>query len=167
MLVVLHKFMFLCPAKDFDLILPQSNLPYFEFDILTSRAPVSLICLSSYSDQMSPKDVHVRLHYLNEQYDGGDDTGESSKRKTTCKPHTLSVLETIHDVRGAHEEFSLDLQGFRFIKASTKFKDWTLEQEIRKVLVPEIEDLLRQELESCDEIHVIDIKVDQPSELHE
>ena len=108
---------------------------------------------------MLPKDVHVRLHYLIEQRNGEKETGKSSKRKLSCAANALSVLETIHDVRGAHEEFNLDLQGFCFVKAPTKFEGWASKQEIRRVYVPEIEDLLRQELDGCDEIHVISIEV--------
>lgn len=58
---------------------------------------------------MPSKDVHVRLHYLNEQHAREKNTIQSSKRKLPCEANTLSVLETIHDVRGAHEEFDLDL----------------------------------------------------------
>jgi len=108
---------------------------------------------------MLPKDVHVRLRYLNEQRNGEKETGKSSKRKLACAANALSVLETIHDVRGAHEESNLDLQGIRFVKAPTKFEGWASEQETRKVYVPEIENLLRQELDGCDEIHVISIEV--------
>jgi hypothetical protein len=108
---------------------------------------------------MLPKDVRVRLHYLKEQHDDEKDTGRLIKRNPACGTHTLSVLETIQDIRGTHEELHLDLQGFRYVKAPTNFEDWASENEIRKVLIPEIEDLLRQELEGCDEIHVINIKV--------
>lgn len=84
---------------------------------------------------------------------------ESLERKLACGTHTLSVLETIKDVRGTQKVLDLDLRGFCYIKAPTNFNDWASEQEIKKVLVPEVEDLLRQELKGCDEIHVIDIKV--------
>ncbi|KAH0287006.1 hypothetical protein M436DRAFT_78758 [Aureobasidium namibiae CBS 147.97] len=107
---------------------------------------------------MLPKDVHVRLHYLNGQRNGEKETGKPSKTKLSCAVNALSVLETIHDVRGAHEEFNLDLQGFRFVRAPTKFEGWASKQEITKVYVPEIENLLRQEVDGCDEIHVVSIE---------
>jgi hypothetical protein len=108
---------------------------------------------------MLHEDVHVRLHYLKGQHNGEKDTDESLKGKVACEAQTLSVLETIQDVRGTGKILDLDLRGFCYVKAPTNFEDWTSEQEIRKVLIPEIEDLLRQELQGCDEIHVIDIKV--------
>lgn len=111
---------------------------------------------------MPPKDVHVRLRYL--QHGGEKDTAKSPKRKTACGILPLSVLETIHDVRGAHENFDLDLQGFRYVKAPTNFQGWASEQEIWRFLVPEMEDLLRQELDGCDEIKVINIRVRCPFE---
>jgi hypothetical protein len=116
---------------------------------------------------MLPKDIYIRLHYLMEQHDGEKDISELTKRKPACETHTLSVLETIQDIRGAHEELDLDLQGFRYVKAPTKFDDWASENEIRKFLIPEIEDLLRQEMEGCDEIHVIDIKVGLALDPHQ
>ncbi|CAD0093680.1 unnamed protein product, partial [Aureobasidium vineae] len=97
--------------------------------------------------------VHGRLHYLGEK-----NTDTTSKRKLACKTPALSVLETIHDVRGLHDNFTLDLHGFRYVKAPTKFEGWASEQDIKRHLIPEIEDLLRHELEGCDEINVIDIK---------
>ncbi|KAI4849391.1 hypothetical protein E4T44_03382 [Aureobasidium sp. EXF-8845] len=107
---------------------------------------------------MLHKDVHVRLHYLKGQHNGRDDTEETLKRELACGTHTLSVLETIKDVRGTQKVLDLDLRGFCFVKAPTNFEDWASEQETKKALIPEVEDLLRQELEGCDEMHVINIK---------
>lgn len=109
---------------------------------------------------MQPKDVHVRLLYLGkESQDSERTTVTSLKTKPACKTPTLNVLETIHDVRGSHEEFDLDIHGFRYIKAPSEFKDWASEQGIQKNLVSEVEDLLRNELEGCDELHIIETKV--------
>ncbi|KAG9667831.1 hypothetical protein KCU99_g8745, partial [Aureobasidium melanogenum] len=111
---------------------------------------------------MQPKDVHVRLLYLGEERQYSERaTVTSPKTKPACKTPTLSVLETIHDVRGAPEEFDLDIHGFRYIKAPSRFTDWASEQEIQKDLVSEIEDLLRNELEGCDELHLIKTKNQQ------
>ncbi|KAG9654767.1 hypothetical protein KCU64_g6996, partial [Aureobasidium melanogenum] len=112
---------------------------------------------------MQPKDVHVRLLYLGkESQDSERTTVTSLKTKPACKTPTLNVLETIHDVRGSHEEFDLDIHGFRYIKAPSEFKDWASEQGIQKNLVSEVEDLLRNELEGCDELHIIETKNQQP-----
>lgn len=109
---------------------------------------------------MGPKDVHVRLLYSDEELqDSEETTGTPLKTKLAHETLTLSVLETIHDVRGAHEEFDLDFHGFCYIKAPFRFTSRASEQEIQKSLVPEIEDLFRNELEGCDEVHIVDIKV--------
>ncbi|KAG9547339.1 hypothetical protein KCU71_g16471, partial [Aureobasidium melanogenum] len=111
---------------------------------------------------MQSKDVHVRLLYLGEEcQDSERATVTSPKTKPACKTPALSVLETIHDVRGAHEEFDLDIHGFRYIKAPSRFTRWTSEQQIPKDLVSEIEDMLRNELEGCDELHIIETKQNQ------
>jgi hypothetical protein len=92
---------------------------------------------------MLHKDVHVRLHYFKGQHNGAKDTDELPKRELACGTHTLSVLETIKDVRGTQKVLDLDLEGFCYVKAPTNLEDWTSEQEINKVLIPETEDLLR------------------------
>jgi hypothetical protein len=73
------------------------------------------------------KAVHVRLHYLKEQHDSGKGTDRSLKRRPACGTHTLSVLDTIKDVRGNQEVPDLDLRGFCYVKAPTNLEDWASE----------------------------------------
>ncbi|THZ07718.1 hypothetical protein D6C95_01886 [Aureobasidium pullulans] len=105
---------------------------------------------------MCSKDVHVRLNYCQEE-----PQVLPSKPTTRNSPTKPGPLETIQDVREAHEEFDLELHGFRYVKAPTDFTNWDSELEIRNVLIPEMEVLLRQELRGCDEIHVVGIKSEQ------
>ena len=103
---------------------------------------------------MCSKDVHVRLNYCQEE-----PQVLPSKPTTRNSPTKPGPFETIQDVREAHEEFDLELHGFRYVKAPTDFNNWDSGLEIRNVLIPEVEVLLRQELRGCDEIHVVGIKV--------
>ncbi|KXT08861.1 hypothetical protein AC579_6754 [Pseudocercospora musae] len=68
-------------------------------------------------------------------------------------------FETIHDVRGQQEKFSLDGNGFRYVKAPTSFTNWSSQAAIGKDYLPELEVLLRREVEGCDEIMFYDARI--------
>lgn len=137
----------------------SSNLCHFFLHAQHSTIrpnPTLYTCTDSLGSQltMCSKDVHARLNYCQEEQQV-----LPSKPTTRNSPTKPGPLETIQDVREAHEEFDLELHGFRYVKAPTDFNNWDSELEIRNVLIPEMEVLLRQELRGCDEIHVVGIKV--------
>jgi hypothetical protein len=51
----------------------------------------------------------------------------------------------IHDGRGIAEDFTLDRQGFRFIRHDTKVVDFYSEEQIRTVYYPEMERLVKEQ----------------------
>jgi hypothetical protein len=54
-------------------------------------------------------------------------------------PHSV----TIHNARPHDGEFSLDREGFRFVRHDTRVKDFFDENEIRTVYYPEMEELIK------------------------
>lgn len=105
------------------------------------------------------RDVQVRLQYFTDDSRSkpGDDNAQSFHRSATGL--ALGDPEIIHDVRGLEQEFDLDRNGFRYVKAPTLFENWRAGAEVDKTFIPEMEDLLRQELDDCDEIIVFDFDV--------
>ena len=73
-------------------------------------------------------------------------------------------LETINDVRGRAEEFTLDANGFRYLHAPTKYKDWSSQPQIAKEYLPELEGLLKREIDGCDEVIFYDARIRQESD---
>lgn len=106
-----------------------------------------------------PRNLHVQLQYLKDEHHE-ESTAPST---SSSRQHELCIVlgkpELIHDVRGIDQEFELDQNGFRYVKAPTGFKGCDSDIEIREALIPEMEELLRREVQDCDEIVVIDPKV--------
>ncbi|KAK3100877.1 hypothetical protein LTR53_018862, partial [Teratosphaeriaceae sp. CCFEE 6253] len=74
-------------------------------------------------------------------------------------------LETLRDVRGvggkALGNFSLDEHGFEYVKAPTAFKAWSSQPRIARDYLPELETVLRREIDGCDEILFYDARIRQ------
>jgi hypothetical protein len=72
--------------------------------------------------------------------------------------------ETIVDVRSAGQQFDLDTNGFKYVKAPTGFKEWSSQPKIAQEYLPELEALLRNEIDGCDEILFYDARIRQAGE---
>ncbi|KAF2476026.1 uncharacterized protein BDR25DRAFT_379689 [Lindgomyces ingoldianus] len=66
--------------------------------------------------------------------------------------------EIVHDVRGRESEFSIDNNGFTYIKHSTKLSSEQFEDHaaVEGCYLPECEKLLRKHLEGVDRVHFFD-----------
>jgi hypothetical protein len=60
--------------------------------------------------------------------------------------------------------FSLDDNGFSYVYAPTTFKQWGSQPLIAEKLLPEMEQLLKREVEGCDEIIFYDARIRQAGE---
>ncbi|KAI7197582.1 hypothetical protein D0869_10383 [Hortaea werneckii] len=113
------------------------------------------------------KDVTVRLQYL-----------KDLPMYKTVKPLQITpnfqdiegktnvVLEagpeeTIRDIRSIDQPFDLDKNGFKFVKASTSFTNWSSQPEIAEHYLQEMETLLHQEVEEVDEVLFYDARIRQ------
>lgn len=111
------------------------------------------------------RDVQVRLQYLK------DDPIYLKQKPLQITPNFLDTegrtnvrlepgeLETIHDVRGREAEFTLDANGFQYVKAPTTFQDWSSQPAIAQQYLPELEKVLRREVDGCDEIMFYDARI--------
>ena len=66
--------------------------------------------------------------------------------------------ETLNDVRGRFEDFTLDDNGFQYVHAPTTFSEWSSQPRIGEVYLKELETLLRNEVDGCDEILFYDAR---------
>ncbi|KAK3719456.1 hypothetical protein LTR37_004314 [Vermiconidia calcicola] len=113
------------------------------------------------------RDVSVQLQYLRNDplYDTVkplqitpnflDNEGRSNVRLEAGPP------EIINDIRGRQDQFTLDGNGFCYVSAPTSFQDWSSQPQIGKKYLPELEELLKREVEGCDEIIFYDARIRQ------
>ncbi|KAK5126695.1 hypothetical protein LTR85_009629 [Meristemomyces frigidus] len=113
------------------------------------------------------KDIKVQLQYLKDDplYDTvkplqitpnfADREGRTNVRLAP------GAKETIKDVRGVDHSFDLDNNGFKYVKGPTKMQDWSSQPKIAQEYLPEIETLLKREVDGCDEIMFYDARIRQ------
>lgn len=120
-------------------------------------------------EESAPKqprnDIQVQLQYLK------DDPIYKEQKPLQITPNFLDKdnktnvklapgqLETIHDVRGREADFTLDCNGFKYVHAPTSFKEWSSQPKIAQSYLPELETLLRKEVDGCDEIMFYDARI--------
>ncbi|GAB1739481.1 hypothetical protein NU219Hw_g4436t1 [Hortaea werneckii] len=69
--------------------------------------------------------------------------------------------ETIRDIRSTDQPFDLDKNGFKFVKASTSFTNWSSQPEIAEHYLQEMETLIHREVDEVDEILFYDARIRQ------
>ena len=84
---------------------------------------------------------------------------ELPDRGATNLEWTEGEVETIHDARGIVSQFALDRHGFAFRKAPTDFRGFESTEQIESKYLPEVEDILRLEVEGVDQIHFFDWRI--------
>lgn len=67
--------------------------------------------------------------------------------------------EVIHNIRGNEQSYQLDEHGFMLCNHRTDIKNWTDSQEIETKYLPEIETLLRKEIDEVDRVFFFDWRV--------
>ena len=80
-------------------------------------------------------------------------------RGATNLEWTKGDVEIIHDVRGRVSQFTLDTNGFAFLKVPTNFRDFESSEQIEKIYLPEVEDILWREVEGVDQIYFFDWRI--------
>lgn len=94
-------------------------------------------------DTHGPRDIHTELHYYKDPEDGSAphptyvDKPETFDRPTEVHP------ATIHDVRGNEATYTLDGDGFEFIRREAQEKEFLDDEKIKAGYYPEVEQLLK------------------------
>lgn len=70
---------------------------------------------------------------------------------------------TVQDVRGHSEDFSLDTNGFMYRQHSSKITSFRDRKFVSENYLPEIEALLKREVEGADQVFCFDWRVCHPS----
>lgn len=65
----------------------------------------------------------------------------------------------IQDIRTSKNKFSLDDNGFQFIKHSSSLTNFQSRESVEKIYLPEVEALLRKEVQGVDKVFFFDWRV--------
>ncbi|KAK5201887.1 hypothetical protein LTR16_001128 [Cryomyces antarcticus] len=112
------------------------------------------------------KDVEVRFQYLADdpQYKIAKPLqivpGFLDREKRSTVRLEAGEVETIQDIRGREADFTLDANGFCYVKAPSHANTWGAPENMSGYL-DEVEALLRRTIEGCDEIHCFDARLRQ------
>jgi hypothetical protein len=67
--------------------------------------------------------------------------------------------EFVEDTRGSEEKYSLDTHGFTFRKHKTTFDNWSDREAVEREHFPEIEQLLKDQVDGVDRVFFFDWRV--------
>lgn len=95
------------------------------------------------SSSYIPHDVHTSLNYYKEPADGSAPHPSIVGKPETYDRPSDPVDVVVRDVRGKEAEFSLDGQGFQFVKHESEEKKFVDEEKIKEQYYPEVEQLLK------------------------
>jgi hypothetical protein len=70
-----------------------------------------------------------------------------------------NITLPVHDIRFRPSPPTLDSHGFTYIKQETSVKDFSSRESVDKYYLPEIEALLRMEVEGVDQVFFFDWRV--------
>jgi hypothetical protein len=121
-------------------------------------------------------DIEARLTYLQWQpsyaYTRPYKIGQFARRRMPGKQREKTTnlvfcaaeqTETIRDIRALEPLFNLDTNGFAYKRchgpALTKPYDYSDEEKIKSIFLPECEAILKNEIEAADDILIFDWKV--------
>ena len=101
---------------------------------------------------LAPRDFPPTLNYYKPLDGAADPSGEAYRYIYTTPPpgrseHNLGDDPrpvVVHDARGREDEFSLDKNGFQFVKYPSVEKEFDDDERIQNVYYPEVEKLLKE-----------------------
>ncbi|KAI1791827.1 hypothetical protein LXA43DRAFT_1136456 [Ganoderma leucocontextum] len=101
---------------------------------------------------LAPRDVPTTMNYFKAL---DDEPPRFSARSNITNVGSDPQPAVVHDVRGREAEFSLDKNGFQFVRWPSVEKDFTDEEVIKEKYYPEVERILK-EATGAKRIHIFD-----------
>ena len=80
-------------------------------------------------------------------------------QRTTNLVFKEGSAEIIRDVRGTESQFTLDKHAFAFRECPTKLQNFGSAEDVENIYLPEVEALLKRELEGLDQVYFFDWRV--------
>jgi hypothetical protein len=104
-------------------------------------------------ERLVPQDVQAQLHYLSPSFEVSKNSPpvQVVTRSSTTRDARTTVrisqgpVEIVHDVRGRENDFSLERNGFKFVRNRCKFQDWESRDGIWTGYIEELKELVSRE----------------------
>lgn len=90
------------------------------------------------------RDVTATFHYYKDSADGSPPAPNYVNQLSSYYREPLSQQQVVHDIRGREHQYTLDTTGFQIFKHQSIEKDFTDDEQIKKVYYPETEELLKK-----------------------
>lgn len=90
-----------------------------------------------------PKTVETTLNYYLDPSKGGHTSyqiGVSDYYRRKFEPHQAQI----HDIRGREDQFDLERHGFQHHNHTSTEKDFDSDEQVKKVVYPEVEQLIKE-----------------------
>lgn len=91
----------------------------------------------------SPRNIQTQFNYYKDPEDGSPPQPTYTDRPETYERPTEAHEATVHDVRGREAEYTLDQDGFEFVRRPANEKDFFDDETIQAGYYPEVEQLLK------------------------
>lgn len=90
-----------------------------------------------------PRDVRTEFNYFKDAEDGSPPHAIHVGRPETYEHPTATHPATVHDVRGRESEYTLDKDGFEFVRNTAAEKDFVDDDAVKAGYYAETEQLLK------------------------
>jgi hypothetical protein len=90
------------------------------------------------------RDVTANFHYCKDSANGSPPAPNYVNPPSSYYRETLSEKQVVHDIRGRGHQYTLDTTGFQIFKHQSIEKDFTDDEQVKKVYYPETEELLKK-----------------------
>lgn len=90
------------------------------------------------------RDVTATFHYYKDSANGSPPAPNYVNQASSYNRELLSQQQVVHDIRGRERQYTLDTTGFQIFKHQSIEKDFTDDEQIKKVYYPETEELLKK-----------------------
>jgi hypothetical protein len=90
-----------------------------------------------------PHDVVAQLNYYKDPGDGSRPLPSIVGKPETYERPAQQLTQTVYDIRGRENDYTLDKTGFQIIQHESKEKEFLDDERIKEVYYPEIEQILR------------------------
>jgi hypothetical protein len=90
-----------------------------------------------------PNDINTTLNYYLDPALGGHsafEVGTAGYYRRKFDEHPVQI----HDIRGHEGDYSISKQGFQHVKHTSTEKNYTDDEQVKRVVYPEVEKLLKK-----------------------